>query len=46
MFHCSRMKNRGANIVVAHGVGVSMEDPRTGDWTLNLTGVVWVDFYK
>ena len=40
------MKNGGANIVPAHGVGVSMEDPRTQDWTLNHTGVVRVDFYK
>ena len=23
---------------------MSMEDLRTKDWTLNLTGVVWVDF--
>ena len=46
MFHCGRMKNGGANIVLGHGVGVSMKDPRTEDWTLNLTGVVWVDFYK
>ena len=46
MFHCGRMKNGGANIVPAHGVGVSMEDSRTEDWTLNLTGVAWVDFYK
>ena len=37
MFHCGRMKNGGANIVPAHGVGVSMEDSRTEDWTLNLT---------
>ena len=46
MFHCGRMKNGGANIVPAHEVGVSMEDSRTEDWTLNLTGVEWVDFYK
>ena len=43
MFHCGRMKNGGANIVPAHGVGVSMEDPRTEVWTLNHTGVAWVD---
>ena len=30
----------------AHGVGVSKEDSRTEDWTLNLTGLVWVDFHK
>ena len=46
MFHCGRMKNGGANIVLAHGVGVLMEDPSTEYWTLNLTGVAWVDFYK
>ena len=46
MFHCGRMKDGGANIVLAHGVGVSMEDSRTEDWTMNLTGVAWVDFYK
>ena len=40
------MKNGGANIVLAHGVGVSMEDSRTEDRTRNFTGVVWVDFYK
>ena len=40
------MKNVGANIVPVHGVGVSVEYPRTEDWTLNLTGVAWVDFYK
>ena len=37
------MKKGGANIVPAHGVGVSMEDPRTEVWTLNHTGVAWVD---
>ena len=46
MFHCGRMKNGGVNIVLAHGVGVPMEDSRTKDRTLNLNGVVWVDFYK
>ena len=46
MFHCSRMKNGGDNIVPAHGVCVSMEDSRTEDWTLNLTSVAWVDFCK
>ena len=40
------MENGRANIVPAHGVGVSMEDPRTENRTLNLTGVAWVDFYK
>ena len=40
------MKNGGGNIVPAHGVGVSMEDPRAEVWTLNRTGVAWVDFYK
>ena len=46
MFHCGRMKNGGANIVPAQGVGVSMEDSRTEDWTLNFTVLVWVDFHK
>ena len=46
MFHCGRMRYGGANIVPAHGVGVSMEDPRTEVWTLNHTGVAWADFYK
>ena len=47
MFHDSRMKSGGANIVLpGSGVGVSKEDSRTEDWTLNLTGLVWVDFNK
>ena len=49
MFHDSRMKNGGANIVLtlcSPAVGVSKEDSRTEDWTLNLTGLVWVDFHK
>ena len=46
MFHCGRMKNGSANIVLTNEVGESMEDSRTEDWTLNLTGVAWVDFYK
>ena len=46
MFHCGRMKNGGANIVQTNEVRESMVDSRTEDWTLNLTGVAWVDFYK
>ena len=46
MFHCGRMKNGGANIVLTNDVGESMEDSRTEDWTLNLSGLAWVDFYK
>ena len=46
MFHCGRMKNGGANIAQTNEVSESMEDSRTEDWTLNLTGVAWVDFYK
>ena len=46
MSQCGRMKNGGANIVLTNEVGESMEDSGTEDWTLNLTGVAWVDFYK
>ena len=46
MFHCGRMKNGGATIVLTNEVGEWAEDSRTEDWTLNLTGVAWVDFYK
>ena len=46
MSQCGRMKNGGANIVLTNEVGESMEDSRREDWTLNLTGVAWVDFYK
>ena len=46
MFHSGRTKNGGANIVLTNEVSESMEDSRTEDWTLNFTGVAWVDFYK
>ena len=46
MSQCGRMKNGGANIVLTNELGESMEDSGTEDWTLKLTGVTWVDFYK
>ena len=43
---CPKRGDAQNAVTPAHGVGVSMEDPRTEVWTLNLTGVAWVDFYK
>ena len=48
MFHCGRMKNGGANIVPAHGVGVSIGSFSIddGDGSENVTFKMNWRFFK